>query len=62
MEEQPKKDGKALTDGKRRKGRQETFFIAIIFCCLVPWCYKLYRDTGDTRYGNNSSSVRTFDA
>jgi len=62
MQEQPNKDGKALTARKRRKCRQVTFFIIIIFCCLVPWCCKLYRDTGDTWYGNNSSSVRTFDA
>jgi len=62
MQEQPNKDGKALTAGKIRKCRQKTFFIIIIFCCLSTWCCKLYRDTGDTQYGNDSSSVRTFDA
>jgi hypothetical protein len=36
MQEQPNKDGKALTAGKRSKCRQETFLITIIFFCLVP--------------------------
>jgi hypothetical protein len=63
MQEQRNKDGKALKQSERKGSIGRKLFLLLSFS--IAWfcgAAKLYRDTGSTRYGKDSSSVRTFNA